>query len=130
VAKLGTPKTDNGEINKMNAPTNNNEPKDGEHITEEGTGRDTDPECSTQVDPSIPIQQEQDTLNADTGNRCNMELPGTTETERQNSRKEEDEKCCDEQDIGPKPLQPGNPKHTTTELANGNKTTERENTKC
>jgi hypothetical protein len=40
VAKHGTPKTDNGETNKMNAPTNNNEPKDADHITrkaQEGT---------------------------------------------------------------------------------------------
>jgi hypothetical protein len=128
VARHGTQKTDNGETKIMNDPTNNNEPKDGESITEEGTGMDTEPECSTQADPSILIEQEQDTLNTDSDNKCNMELPGTTETERQNSRNEEDEKCCDEQYIGPNPLQHENPKPTTTELANGNKTTERVNT--
>jgi hypothetical protein len=89
---------------------------------------DTDPECPTQAGPSIPIQQELDTLNTDSNNRCNLEIPGTTETERQNSRNEEDEKCCDEQYIGPNPLQHENPKPTTTELENGNKTTERINT--
>jgi hypothetical protein len=87
VAKHGTPKIDNGETTKMNAPINNNEPKDGEHITEEGTGRDTDPECSTQADHSIHIEQEQDTRNTDTDNRCNMEVPGTTETERKTAEK-------------------------------------------
>jgi len=75
VARHGTQKTDNGETKNMNAPTNNNEPKDGEHTNEEGTGMDTDPECSTQADPSLPIVQEQDTLNTDTDNRCNMEQP-------------------------------------------------------
>jgi chloramphenicol O-acetyltransferase len=39
-----------------------------------------------------------------------------------------DEKCCDEQYIGPNPLQHENPKPTTTELENGNKTIERINT--
>jgi len=57
-----------------------------------------------------------------------MEQPGTTETEIQDSRNEEDEKYCDEQYSGPKPQQHENPKLTTTELANGNKTTERVNT--
>jgi len=87
----------------MNAPTNNNEPKDGEHINEEGTRMDTDPGCSTQAVPSLPIVQEQGTMNTDTGNRCNMEQPGTTETEIRDSRNEEDEKYCDEQYTGPKP---------------------------
>jgi hypothetical protein len=80
VAKHGTQKTDNGETKSMNDPTNNNEPKDGEHITEEGTGMDTDLEYSTQAGPSIPIEQELDTLNTDSDNRCNLQLPGTTET--------------------------------------------------
>jgi hypothetical protein len=88
--------------NKKDDPTNNNEPKVGEHSTEEGTGMDTDPECPTQAGSSIPIEQERDTLNTESDNRCNLELPGTTETERQNSRNE-DEKC-DEQYIGPNPL--------------------------
>jgi len=101
VARHGTQKTDNGETKNMNAPTNNNEPKDGEHINEEGTGMNTGPECSTQADPSLPIVQEQDTLNTDTDNRCNMEQPGTTETEIQDSRNEEDEKYCDTQDQSP-----------------------------
>jgi len=82
-------------------------------------------ECSTQADPSLPIVQQQDTLNTDTDNRCNKEQPGTTETDIQDSRKEEDEKYCDEQYTGPKPQQHENPKPTTNELANGNKTTER-----
>ena len=127
VARHGTQKTDNGE-KKINAPTNNNEPKNGEHINEEGTGVDTDPECSTQADPSLPIVQEQNTLNTDTDNRCKMEELGTTETEIQDSRNEEDEKGCDEQYTGPKTQQHENQKPTTTELANGNKTTERLNT--
>jgi hypothetical protein len=93
VARHGTQKTDNGEATSKNDPTNNNEPKDGKHIAEEGTGMDTDPECPTQAGPSIPIEQERDTLNTDSDNRSNLELPGTTETERQNSRNEEDEKC-------------------------------------
>jgi hypothetical protein len=110
---------------RMTPPTTMS-PKNGEHITEEGTGMDTDPECPTQAGPSIPIEQERDTLNTDSDNRCNLELPETTETERQNSRnEEEDEKCCDEQYIGPNLLQQENPKPATTELANGNKTTER-----
>jgi hypothetical protein len=65
--KHDTPKTDNDEKNKMNAPTNNNDLKDAEHITEEGTRTDTDPECSTHADHSIPIEQEQDTLTPTTG---------------------------------------------------------------
>jgi hypothetical protein len=55
VARHGTQKTDNGETKTKN-DTTNNEPKDGEHITEKGTGMDTDPECSTQAGPSIPIE--------------------------------------------------------------------------
>jgi len=112
----------------MNSPTNNNQPKNGEYVNEEGTEMDTDPECSTQADPSLPIVQEQDTLNTDADNRCNTKQPGTTETEIQDSRNEEDETYCDEQYIGPKPQQHENPKPTTTELSNGNKTTERVNT--
>jgi phage repressor protein C with HTH and peptisase S24 domain len=93
-------KTDNGETKSKNDPTNN-EPKDGEHITEEDTEMDTDPEYSTQTGPSI--EQELDTLNTDSDNRCNLEISGTTETERQNSRNDEDEKCCDEQYIEQNP---------------------------
>jgi hypothetical protein len=105
VARHGTQKTDNEETKTNNDPTNSNEPKDGEHITEEGTGMDKDPECLTQAGPSIPIEQERDTLNTESDNSCNLELHGTTETERQNSRNKEDEKCCDGQYIGPNPLQ-------------------------
>jgi hypothetical protein len=71
---------------------------------------DTGPECSTQAGPSISKEQVLDTLNTNSDNRCNLELPGTTETERQNSRNEEDGKCCDEQYIGPNSLQQENPK--------------------
>jgi hypothetical protein len=46
VARHGTHKTDNGETKSKNDPTKN-KPKDGEHLTEEGTGMDTDPEYST-----------------------------------------------------------------------------------
>jgi hypothetical protein len=74
-------KTDNGETKSKNDPTNN-KPKDEELITEKGTGIDTDQEYSTQAGPSIPIQQELHTLTTDSDNRCNLELPGTTETER------------------------------------------------
>jgi hypothetical protein len=99
-----------------------------ENTNDEGTEMDTDPECSKQADPSLPITQEQDTLNTDADNRCNTKQPGTAETEIQDSRNEEDEKCCDEPCTGPKPQQHENPKPTTTELSNGNKTTERVNT--
>jgi hypothetical protein len=80
VARHGTQKTDNRKTKSKNDPTNN-ESKDGEHITEKGTGMDTDPEYSTQAGPSIPIEKELDTLNTDSDNRRNLELPGTTETE-------------------------------------------------
>jgi hypothetical protein len=125
--KTRHPKNRQRRNKKLNAPTNN-QPKDGEHINEEGTEIDTDPECSTQADPSLPIVQEQDTLNTDADKRCNAEQPGTTETEIKDSRKEEDEKYCDEPYTGPKPRQHANPKPTTTGLSNGNKTTERVNT--
>jgi hypothetical protein len=128
VARHDTQKTNNGETKSKNDRTKNNEPKDVEHITEEATGMDMDPECSTKAGPSIPIEQEPDTLNTDSDNRCNLEVHGTTKTERQNSRNEEDEKCCDEQYIGPNPLQHENPNPTTTELENANKTTKRINT--
>jgi hypothetical protein len=55
VARHCTQKTDSGETKSKNDSTNNNERKDGEHITEEGTRMDTDPECSTQAGPSIPM---------------------------------------------------------------------------
>jgi hypothetical protein len=100
VARHGTQKTDNGEIKNMNAPTNNNEPEDGAHINEEGTAMDTDPECSTQADPSLPIVQEQDTLNTDTDNRCKMEqadpsLPIVMEQDTMNT--DTDNRCNMEQ---------------------------------
>ena len=128
VARHGTQKTNNGETKNKNDPTNNIEPKDGEHITEEGTEMDTEPEGSLQAGPSIPIEQEQDTPNTDLDNRRNMYLPGTNKTERQISGCEEDEKCGDEQILGPNPLQVENQKPMSTEMTTGNETTERVNT--
>ena len=129
VSRHGAHKTNDGEKQNKIQPTNNIEPQDGEHITEEGTGMDTEPEGSLQVGPGIPIGQEQVTPKTGSNTRCNMELPGTNDTEKQD-RGEEDEKCGDEQVLGSNPLQVEKQKQTSTDLTIGNTTTERKNTNC
>jgi len=130
VARHGTQKTNDGEQQQKNQPTNNSEPKDEVHNTEEGTGMDAEPEGSIQVGLGIPIEQEQDSQKTGSNSRCNMDFPGTNDTVNQDNRDEEDGKSGGEHVLGSNPLQVENQKQESTEWTIGNKTTERINTNC
>ena len=109
-------------------PTTNKKPQAVEHINEEGIETATDPACPIRTGPSQPIVKEQAIPNTGADSECNTDQPEMPETELQDTQIDEDEKHCDEPQTGLKPQQQVNPKPTTPELSNGNKTTEGVNT--